>query len=159
MVDVHNSATRSKNMKAIRNHGTAIEKITSEILLELGFDFMAQVKEMPGKPDFVLQSHKKIIFTHGCFWHHHDCYLFKTPATRTDFWLKKINKNTKRDKLINQKIVNNGWEILIIWECAIKGRFRLSRKELSTRIEEWIFASCSSAEIDTKGIHIKDIDE
>ncbi|QII39499.1 DNA mismatch endonuclease Vsr [Rouxiella badensis] len=158
MADVHNPATRSKNMKAIRNHGTVIEKTLSEVLSDLGLDFLAQVKEMPGKPDFVLNSYRKIIFTHGCFWHHHNCYLFKIPATRTDFWLKKISQNTKRDMLVNQKLVNDGWNILIIWECAIKGRLKLSRYELSARIEEWVLASNSSAEIDTKGIHIKDID-
>ncbi len=159
MADVHNPATRSKNMKAIRNHGTAIEKTVSELLSELGLDFLAQVNEMPGKPDFVLKAYKKIILTHGCFWHHHDCYFFKIPATRTDFWLNKINQNTKRDKLVNQILVNDGWSILIIWECAIRGRLRLSRKELSTRIEEWVFASSCSAEIDTKGMRIKDIDQ
>ena len=39
-----------------------------------------------------------MIFTHGCFWHHHHCYLFKVPATRTEFWLEKIGKNVERDR-------------------------------------------------------------
>ncbi|NMP26004.1 DNA mismatch endonuclease Vsr [Rahnella sp. SAP-1] len=157
MADVHNPATRSKNMKAIRTYGTAIENTISDVLSELGFDYLIQVKDLPGRPDFVISSHQKIIFTHGCFWHHHNCYLFKLPATRTDFWLNKIKSNIERDRIVNEKLINNGWSILIIWECAVKGRLKLSREELSARVEEWIFSSNSSAEIDTHGIHILDI--
>ncbi|WJV63005.1 DNA mismatch endonuclease Vsr [Pectobacteriaceae bacterium C52] len=157
MADVHNSETRSKNMKAIRNHGTAIEIELSSILVDLGVNFQTQVKELPGRPDFVIDEYRKIIFTHGCFWHHHNCYLFKVPATRTEFWVGKIGQNAARDQLINQKLKNDGWHILIIWECAIKGRLKLSRQELSDRIEEWICAGNNSAEIDTTGIHNKNV--
>lgn len=89
MADVHSPSIRSKNMRAIRNKNTAIEKCLSRILDESGIAYRTQVSELPGKPDFVIDDYKAIIFVHGCFWHQHDCYLFKVPATRTDFWLKK----------------------------------------------------------------------
>ncbi|MFP1923039.1 very short patch repair endonuclease [Lonsdalea quercina] len=157
MADVHNSATRSKNMKAIRSHDTAIEIELSSILIELGFSFQTQVKKLPGKPDFVIDEYKKIIFTHGCFWHQHGCYLFKVPATHTKFWIKKIGINVDRDQLVIKKLKEDGWDVLVVWECAMKGRIKLSRQELSDRIEEWVCAGSNSAEIDTTGIHNKNV--
>ncbi|KLU13967.1 MULTISPECIES: very short patch repair endonuclease [Xenorhabdus] len=157
MADVHPSAIRSKNMKAIRNCDTAIEIKLAAILEDAGFQFRTQVKELPGKPDFVIDEYRKIIFTHGCFWHHHECYLFKVPMTRTEFWMNKFEKNVLRDKAINEKLRSDGWHVMVIWECAIKGRFRLPVQELSERIEEWICAGSDSVEIDTKGIHNKNV--
>ncbi|MFP1778927.1 very short patch repair endonuclease [Lonsdalea quercina] len=153
MADVHNPSVRRKNMKAIRNHDTAIEIKLATILDNLGFEFRTQVKDLSGNPDFVIDKYRKIIFTHGCFWHRHECYLFKVPATRTEFWIEKIGRNVARDKNICEKLKNDGWHIMIIWECAIKGRHRLSVQELSERVEEWVCAGSDSVEIDTKGIH------
>ncbi|MDY4317032.1 DNA mismatch endonuclease Vsr [Pectobacterium actinidiae] len=155
MADIHNSAIRSKNMKAIRNCDTAIEVKLEKILEDLGLKFRKQVKDLPGRPDFVIDEYKKIIFTHGCFWHHHECYLFKIPATRTEFWMEKIGKNVTRDNNTHKELKNENWHIMIIWECAIKGKHRLSIQDLSERIEEWICAGSGSVEIDTKGIHNK----
>ncbi|MCV9880616.1 very short patch repair endonuclease [Brenneria izbisi] len=157
MADVHNPSIRSKNMKAIRNHDTAIEIKLTTILEDLGFEFRTQVKDLPGRPDFVIDEYRKIIFTHGCFWHRHECYLFKVPATRTGFWMKKIGQNVSRDKNICEKLRSDGWHIMVIWECAIKGRLKLSVQELSERVEEWICAGSDSVEIDTKGIHSRNV--
>ncbi|AUQ23961.1 very short patch repair endonuclease [Dickeya zeae] len=153
MADVHKPEIRRKNMKAIGNHDTAIELKISSILAQLGFEFRTQVKNMPGKPDFVIDEYRKVIFTHGCFWHHHNCHLFKVPATRTEFWLKKINQNVTRDKENNQKLISDGWSILLIWECAIRGRYKLSEQDISERIEEWVCAGDYSAEINISGLH------
>ncbi|MFW5408873.1 very short patch repair endonuclease [Pectobacterium brasiliense] len=155
MTDVHNPAIRTKNMKAIRNRDTAIEIKLATILENLGFDFRTQVKDLPGKPDFVIDEYRKIIFTHGCFWHHHQCHLFKAPATRTEFWMNKIGQNESRDKSVCEKLRNDGWCVMVIWECAIKGKYKLSAQELSERIEEWVCAGSYSVDIDTKGIHSK----
>lgn len=93
MADVHDKATRSKNMRAIATRDTAIEKRIAALLTGAGFTFVAQDRALPGRPDFALPDYRCVIFTHGCFWHHHDCYLFKVPATRTAFWLDKIAGN------------------------------------------------------------------
>lgn len=155
MADVHNPTVRSKNMKAIRSCDTAIETKLASILSSLGFSFRTQAKDLPGTPDFVIDEYRKIVFTHGCFWHHHGCYLFKVPATRTDFWMEKIGRNVSRDKETCKKLRSDGWHIMIIWECAIKGRQKLSIPELAQRIEEWICAGNNSVEIDIRGIHDK----
>lgn len=92
MVDVHDKATRSKNMRAIATRDTAIEKRLASLLTGQGLAFRVQDADLPGRPDFVVDEYRCVIFTHGCFWHHHHCYLFKVPATRTEFWLEKIGK-------------------------------------------------------------------
>lgn len=152
MADVHDKATRSKNMRAIATRDTAIEKRIAALLTGAGFTFVAQDRALPGRPDFTLPDYRCVIFTHGCFWHHHDCYLFKVPATRTAFWLDKIAGNVARDARDRQKLAEEGWRVLIIWECALRGRLRLSDAALTERLEEWICGAGHDAQIDTQGI-------
>lgn len=114
MADVHDKATRSKNMRAIATRDTAIEKRLAGLLSAQGITFHTQDATLPGKPDFVVNDYDCVIFTHGCFWHHHHCYLFKVPATRTAFWLEKIGKNVERDERDIQRLQALGWRVLIV---------------------------------------------
>lgn len=152
MADVHNPAIRRKNMRAIGTQNTAIEQRLSGLLRVAGFSFTTQDATLPGRPDFVLEDYRCIIFTHGCFWHHHDCHLFTVPATRTDFWLEKIGKNVLRDKRDIARLVADHWRVLVVWECALRGKRKLSDAALIERLEEWICASEGCAQIDTNGI-------
>lgn len=152
MADVHDKATRSKNMRAIATRDTAIEKRLAGLLESLGLAWRAQDAALPGRPDFVVDEYRCVIFTHGCFWHHHDCYLFKVPATRTDFWMEKIGKNVERDARDFALLRERGWRVLIVWECALRGRLKLTDEALSERLEEWICDGDAAAQIDTKGI-------
>jgi DNA mismatch endonuclease (patch repair protein) len=154
MADVHDKATRSKNMRAIATRDTAIEKRLASVLTEQGVTFRVQDAVLPGRPDFVVDDYQCVVFTHGCFWHHHDCYLFRTPATRTQFWLAKIGKNVERDARDRERLQALGWRVLIIWECAIRGRKKLSDEALSERVVEWICSGGATAQIDTQGIHL-----
>ncbi|HAK36442.1 MAG TPA: very short patch repair endonuclease [Pantoea sp.] len=148
MADVHSSTTRSKNMRAIRQQDTAIELRVAQLLKDRGFAYRVQDKNLPGRPDFVLLEQQAIIFVHGCFWHHHHCYLFKVPATRTEFWVGKINSNVERDNRYVRQLQESGWKVLIIWECALRNKLRLSDGDLQERLEEWLLAMDQSAEID-----------
>ncbi len=152
MADVHDKATRSKNMRAIATRDTAIEKRLAALLDSLGLTYRVQAAELAGRPDFVLDAYRCIIFTHGCFWHHHDCYLFKVPATRTDFWLEKIGKNVERDKRDMALLGEQGWRVMVVWECALRGRLKLADTALAERLEEWICGGGDAAQIDTRGI-------
>ncbi len=152
MADVHSSETRSKNMRAIRTKDTAIEVKLAKLLDLLGLSYRVQIRELPGKPDFVIDDYRAIIFVHGCFWHKHDCHLFKIPATRTDFWLKKIQGNVKRDNDVIKHLFGDGWKILVVWECALRGKHKLTDNDISARVEEWICSSEVNAKIDTQGI-------
>jgi len=153
MADVHDKATRSKNMRAIATRDTAIEKRLAGCLEALGLEFRVQDAALPGRPDFIVDAYRCVIFTHGCFWHHHNCYLFKVPATRTDFWLDKIGKNVARDARDCALLLEQGWRVLVVWECALRGKLKLSDDALSVRLEEWICEGQQTAQIDTQGIH------
>ncbi|WP_297121496.1 very short patch repair endonuclease [uncultured Enterobacter sp.] len=153
MTDVHNKATRSKNMRAIGTRDTAIEKRLAGLLTQAGFTYRVQDKALAGRPDFVVDDYRCIIFTHGCFWHHHDCYLFKVPATRTNFWLEKIGKNVARDARDTAALIAQGWRVLVVWECALRGKLKLKDAALAERLEEWICGGGQAAQIDTQGIH------
>ncbi|EPH0091403.1 very short patch repair endonuclease [Pluralibacter gergoviae] len=152
MADVHNPATRSKNMRAIGTRDTAIEKRLAGLLREAGFDYTVQDASLPGRPDFVLTEYRCIIFTHGCFWHRHDCYLFRLPATRREFWLNKIDANVRRDRRDAARLAEQGWRVLVVWECALRGKHRLSDSALIARLEEWVFGGSGGAQIDMRGI-------
>lgn len=152
MSDVHDKSTRSKNMRSIKKENTFIEKRINSILVKLDIPFRIHDKTLPGKPDFVIKKYQAIIFTHGCFWHKHNCYLFKVPQTRTTFWLNKIMSNKQHDINVIGELISLGWKILIIWECVIRGREKMSDQLLSERIEEWLCSYSNNAEIDINGI-------
>ncbi|PIJ48527.1 very short patch repair endonuclease [Erwinia sp. OLTSP20] len=154
MADVHSAEIRSKNMRAIGNRDTAIERRVAGLLTDLGLTFDVQDATLPGRPDFVLAEYNAVIFTHGCFWHKHHCPLFKLPATRREFWLKKIDANVARDLRDGQALNACGWRVLVIWECALRGRQKLSDRALTARLEEWLCAADGNSEIDPAGIHL-----
>jgi len=86
-------------------------------------------KDLPGKPDLVLVKHRKIIFVHGCFWHMHNCRYGKVePATRAEFWQQKRQGNKKRGKKNIRKLKQQGWKVLVVWECSTKNIIKLTEK-------------------------------
>lgn len=120
MTDVHNPDVRSKNMRAIRSVDTKPELIIRKSLHAAGLRFRLGGAGLPGRPDLVLPKHKTAIFVHGCFWHGHECKFFKVPQTRTDFWLQKIGANKVRDHSSSSKLLELGWNVIIIWECVTR---------------------------------------
>ena len=91
-----------------------------KFLFSNGFRYRKNVKDLPGKPDIVLPKYKTVIFVHGCFWHGHDCPAGKLPETNKIFWKNKIDENKKRDKKNYRKLREEGWKVLIVWECQLK---------------------------------------
>src|SRR5690606_13987840 len=71
--------------------------------------------------DIILARYKTAIFVHGCFWHRHECYLFKWPTTRQAFWREKLTQNAKRDRRNIDALLDSGWKVAVIWECSVKG--------------------------------------
>lgn len=58
MADVHDKATRSKNMRAIATRDTAIEKRLASLLTGQGLAFRVQDASLPGRPDFVVDEYR-----------------------------------------------------------------------------------------------------
>lgn len=121
MVDVVDSATRSRMMSGIRGRNTKPEILIRSLLHRQGFRFRLHVRDMPGKPDIVLPRYRAVVFVHGCFWHGHNCPLFKLPGTRPDFWSEKIERNQNNDNRAKAALLADGWRVGVIWECALRG--------------------------------------
>lgn len=121
MADVHSKAVRSYNMSRIRGKDTKPELLVRRFLFANGLRYRLYDKKLPGKPDIILKKIKTVIFVNGCFWHGHDnCKYFVVPKTRTEFWIDKIKGNKKRDEENVAFLKNNGWNIIIVYECQLK---------------------------------------
>lgn len=107
-------------MSGIRGKDTKPEMIVRRGLHAMGFRYRLHDKRLPGKPDLVLPKYRTAIFVHGCFWHGHECHLFKWPKTRPDFWRKKIESNRTRDRSNREKIEKQGWQVIELWECELR---------------------------------------
>lgn len=121
MADVVDKKTRSRMMSGIRGKNTKPEVMIRKGLFARGLRYRLHGKGMPGRPDIVLPRHDCLIFVHGCFWHQHDCHLFKWPSTNKQFWRKKLGGNKSRDEKTEQKLLDEGWRVLTIWECSFRG--------------------------------------
>ena len=67
MVDVVDTATRSRMMSGIRGRNTKPEILVRSLLHRQGFRFRLHVGDLPGKPDIVLRRFRATIFVHGCW--------------------------------------------------------------------------------------------
>lgn len=127
MTDVHDKITRSYNMSQIKGKDTKPEMLVRKYIFSKGFRYRLHDKKLPGKPDVVLPKLKVVVFIHGCFWHgHSNCRYFVLPKTRTEWWLKKIERNKQLDSENSKKLRDAGWKVLTIFECKLKSN---SRKE------------------------------
>ena len=133
-------------MAAIKGKNTKPELWLRKRLHALGFRYRLNVKDLPGKPDIVLPKYKAAIFVNGCFWHMHDCDVFRLPSTRTEWWYEKLSKNQQRDINNQDELIQSGWRVLVVWECAIKGRRKLPEDKLISDIQEWLSYGSGFAE-------------
>ena len=126
MSDVHSPEQRSFNMSRIRSRDTKPEMIVRSLVHQMGYRFRLHVEGLPGKPDLVLAAHRKVIFVHGCYWHRHDCPNGRRlPKSRLDFWLPKLEGNRERDIKKQALLREQGWNILVIWECMLRDEIAL----------------------------------
>lgn len=120
MADNHTKEIRSMNMSNIRSKNTKPEEIVRKYLFSKGLRYRKNVRKLPGCPDIVLKKYKVVIFVNGCFWHKHDCGRFVWPSSNVEYWSKKINRNVERDAQNIALLTEQGWRVLIIWECQLK---------------------------------------
>ena len=138
MPDKITKKQRSENMRKIKSKDTSIEVKVRKYLYHHGFRYRKNVKELPGKPDIVLDKYKVVIFVNGCFFHHHNnCKLAYIPKSNIDFWIKKFNRNIENDiKHINQ-LEQMDYKVITVWECEIKDCFEYRMEELVKEIIEF----------------------
>lgn len=144
-MDVLTREQRRLNMSRIRGRDTKVELFLRRGLHARGLRFRVHRQDLPGRPDIVLSKHRVCIFVHGCFWHGHDCSLFQIPATRESFWRAKIGGTKERDRKSTAKLLEEGWRVLVLWECATRGRGRLSHETVLGECSGFIDRSSPSS--------------
>jgi DNA mismatch endonuclease, patch repair protein len=112
-------------MSRIGPKNTAPELSVRSLLHRLGYRFRLHRRHLPGTPDVVFASRRKVIFVHGCFWHGHGCKIGRLPQTRLDFWRPKIERTISRDSQAEAALRVAGWEVLTVWQCETKNREEL----------------------------------
>jgi DNA mismatch endonuclease (patch repair protein) len=125
-------------MSGIRGTNTKPELTIRKALHQRGLRYRLHAKNVPGKPDLVFPAFRATVFINGCFWHGHDCRLFKQPKTRPEFWNAKITANRRRDAVVSAALADSGWRQLTIWECAIRGQDAKAVERVIARAERWV---------------------
>ena len=137
-------ATRSRLMSRIGPKNTKPEVALRKALFALGYRYRLHRRDLPGKPDIVLPKYRAVILVHGCFWHGHDCHLFRLPSTRTEFWTRKIEGNRERDRKNVDRLRSDNWRVLEVWECAMRGPAQWSLSDLAESVAVWLTSGASS---------------
>jgi DNA mismatch endonuclease (patch repair protein) len=137
-MDVLTPDQRRRNMSCIRGKNTKPEMLVRRGVHAAGLRFRLHVQELPGRPDIVFPRYRAVALVHGCFWHGHDCPMFKLPATQREFWVEKINANRSRDIRTFEALLEQRWRVLTVWECSLKGRGRLQHPEVIAQITDFV---------------------
>ena len=118
-------------MSGIRGKDTKPEIIVRRLLHGLGYRFRLHRRDLPGRPDIVLPKWNTVVFVNGCYWHgHENCELYRLPKTRSEFWEAKIEGNRKRDEWNYRQLRDAGWQVVLVWECAVSKKNKLAEPEL-----------------------------
>lgn len=144
MTDVVSPQVRSRMMSGIRGKNTRPELLIRRSLHRLGYRYRLHSKKLPGKPDLVLPRYRAVIFVNGCFWHGHDCHLFRWPSSRAEWWRAKITRTRATDAASRQALAAADWRILDVWECALKGRTRQPLEQVIGQIDAWLPGAAST---------------
>ena len=136
MPDIVDQATRSRMMAGIGSRDTVPEVALRRALHARGLRYRLHDRKLPGTPDLVFRRFRAVCFVHGCFWHRHvGCRYTTTPATRQEFWQAKFQDNVIRDRRNRHHLLESGWRVAIVWECALRKHGML---ETPPMLDEWL---------------------
>ncbi len=122
MADRLSAQQRSALMSRIRSKHTQPELVVRRLVHVLGYRYVLHDARLPGTPDLVFPARRKVIFVHGCFWHGHRCSRGFRPTSNAPYWAAKIERNRQRDREANRALRRLGWDVLVVFECALKPR-------------------------------------
>ena len=138
MADVLSPDQRHRCMSHIRSKDTKPELKVRKWLWGHGYRYRLNVKSVPGKPDIVMRPYRTAIFVNGCFWHgHENCRKARIPKSNIGFWEAKIERNRKRDRENYRVLQENGWQVIVIWECQLTPKkLELTMREVDLLLNE-----------------------
>lgn len=120
-MDRISSERRSANMRAVASRNTRPEIIVRRLLHRLGYRYRLHQRDLPGSPDLVFAGRRLALFVHGCFWHSHPhCSKATIPASNTEFWRAKLDRNKRRDEQAQSALKVAGWRTGVVWECETR---------------------------------------
>jgi DNA mismatch endonuclease, patch repair protein len=112
------AARTSARMSKVKQKDTGPEMVCRRLVHGLGYRYRLYEKALPGKPDLVFTGRRKVIFVHGCFWHGHNCRAGRNqPTSNRRYWGPKLRRNQERDARNQERLLESGWSVLIVWEC------------------------------------------
>lgn len=140
MTDVFTPEKRSWVMSRIRSKGNASTEIAFiKVLRQNKIPGWRRNFPLFGKPDFVFPKQRVVVFVDGCFWH--NCPIHgHIPKSKPGYWKKRIERNVERSKEVNWLLKRDGWKVIRIWECEIKGSRGLTAK--LKRLHRYLGESC-----------------
>lgn len=138
---------RHLNMSRVKARDTKPELLLRRSLHAAGLRYRLHCGNLPGRPDLVFRGRRAVVFVHGCFWHGHDCRMFRLPATRPDFWRAKIEGNRARDARSHAALRAAGWRVLTIWECALRGPGRRYLGEVTAEATDFLSGELPELEV------------
>ena len=133
--DVLTPEQRRLVMSRIRGKDTKPEILIRHGLHGRGLRYRLHRPAIPGKPDIVFPKYRTVIFVNGCFWHGHGCSLFRWPKSHATFWRNKIYRNMERDREVRVALKAADWRAIVVWECALRGKYRRRLTEVLSNLE------------------------
>lgn len=130
-MDTITKEQRSKVMSRIRSRDTKPEMLVRKRIFAAGWRFRTCDKRFPGHPDVVVPRAHTLIEVRGCFWHRHGCAASTMPKSNIEFWMTKWSNNVRRDRRHEADWKALGWNVILVWECALKP---VRQEETLTRI-------------------------
>lgn len=122
-------AQRSAIMARVKGKNTTPEMIVRRLAFSMGYRYRLHDSALPGKPDLVFPSRRKVIFVHGCFWHGHTCRAGQNrPASNLAYWNAKLDKNQSRDRDNQTNLKAAGWDTLVLWECKLRDTEKMAMR-------------------------------
>lgn len=134
-------------MRAIRNANTQPEVALRKGLHARGYRFRLNLRGLPGTPDIVFPKYRAVVFVHGCFWHRHECQIFKWPKGNAEKWRSKLDANWQRDQAAVEALQQAGWRVLVCWECALRGPGRLGIDSVVQSVAAWLHSDTAFMEV------------
>lgn len=129
------SEVTSRVMSANRPKDTKPELQMRWALRQVGIPgYRLHWKKAPGRPDIAYPGRKVAVFVHGCFWHRCPICDKQLPKSNTEWWRKKFKRNKERDARKTAHLEEEGWKVLVIWECEIKD----NPVQCALRVKEYV---------------------
>jgi len=137
-MDTVSTQERSRIMAKVKARGN---KSTELKLIRLFKDFgikgWRRNYPLRGKPDFVFLKSRLAVFVDGCLWHgcKEHCRI---PESNRDYWVSKIDKNKKRDKIINNELKEKKWTVIRVWEHELKkNNSKKKLRKIIKIVQQW----------------------